>query len=224
MDKNLDLSLKERILGTIKALEKNNMHAVFAEDCKAAVEIVKDLIKIGDTISFGGSVTLKECGVMDLIKNGDYNLLDRSKEGLTSEDIEKIYRDSFSADVYFSGSNAITENGELYNVDGNGNRVNAIMFGPKSVIIIAGYNKIVKNLDEAVERVKKIAAPKNCVRLSKNTYCAKCGQCVSLKLENPQMTDGCDSADRICRLYTVTGKQKADKRIKVIIVGEPLGY
>lgn len=216
--------MTEKISKTIKELENNNIKAYYAENCEEAVEIVKGLINKGDVISFGGSVTLKECGIMNLISNGDYTLLDRSKEGLSREAIEKIFRDSFSADVYFSGTNAITENGELYNVDGNGNRVNAIMFGPKSVIIVAGYNKIVENLDKAIERVKKIAAPKNCVRLSKNTYCAKCGECVSLKLENPQMTDGCDSDDRICRLYTVTGKQKAEKRIKVIIIGEELGY
>lgn len=216
--------MTEKISKTIKELENNNIKAYYAENCEEAVEIAKGLINKGDVISFGGSVTLKECGIMNLISNGDYTLLDRSKEGLSRDEIEKIFRDSFSADVYFSGTNAITENGELYNVDGNGNRVNAIMFGPKSVIIVAGYNKIVENLDKAVERVKKIAAPKNCVRLSKNTYCAKCGECVSLKLENPQMTDGCDSDDRICRLYTVTGKQKAEKRIKVIIVGEELGY
>lgn len=216
--------MTERISKTITALEKNNIKAFYAENRSEAVEIAKSLINKGDVISFGGSVTLKECGVMDLISNGDYTLLDRSKEGLTRDEIEKIFRDSFSADVYFSGANAITENGELYNVDGNGNRVNAIMFGPSSVIIVAGYNKIVENLDKAVERVKKIAAPKNCVRLSKNTYCAKCSECISLKLKNPQMTDGCDSDDRICRLYTVTGKQKAENRIKVIIVNEQLGY
>jgi len=224
MATKLDLTTTDKISKTISALEKNNIKAFYAQSCSEAVEIAKGLLNKGDIISFGGSVTLKECGIMDLISSKDYNLLDRSKEGLSKEDIEKIYRDSFSADVYFSGSNAITENGELYNVDGNGNRVNAIMFGPKSVIIVAGYNKIVKDLDEAVLRVKKIAAPKNCVRLSKNTYCAKCSECVSLKLEKPQMTDGCDSDDRICRLYTVTGKQKAENRIKVIIVGEELGY
>ena len=224
MENNLSQNTMDSVLKTMNALEKNNIKAFYAEDCKKAAEIAKSLLKSGDTVSFGGSVTLKECGIMELINCGEYNLLDRSKEGLTKEDIEKIYRDAFSADAYFSGTNAITENGELYNVVGNGKRVNAIMFGPASVIIVAGYNKIVKNLDEAVKRVKEIAAPKNCVRLSKNTYCAKCGKCVSLNLENPQMTDGCDSDDRICRLYTVTGKQKAEGRIKVIIVGEQLGY
>lgn len=221
MDKN---KTTEKIKKVIWALKKNNIEAFYAEDCCKAVELVKSLISENDVISFGGSVTLKECGVMDLIKNENYKLLDRSREGITREEIEEIYRKTFSADVYLSSSNAITENGELYNVDGFANRVSAISFGPKSVIIVAGINKIVPDLDAAVLRVKTVAAPKNCVRLSKDTYCAKCGKCASLLLDNPQMTDGCDSADRICRHYVVTAKQPQNNRIKVILVGEELGY
>ena len=224
MDKNMQLTLEKQITRTIDALEKNNINAFYAENCCKAIDLVKSLINKGDVISFGGSVSLSECGVMELIRNGDYILLDRSVKGLTPDDIEKIYRDSFSADVYFSGTNAITENGELYNVDGNGNRVAAMQFGPKKVIIIAGYNKIVKDIDAAVYRVKTVAAPANCIRLSKDTYCSKCGQCVSISQGKTQMTDGCDSPDRICRLYDICGKQKVKDRINVIIVGEPLGY
>jgi len=224
MDKNTDLIIEKRISRVIEALEKNNMQAFYAEDRCKAVDLVKSLIKKDDTISFGGSESLRQCGILDLLKNGEYKLLDRSAPGITPEQVEKIYRDTFSADVYLCSSNAITENGELYNVDGNGNRVAAITFGPKSVIIVAGYNKIVSDLDAAAERVKKIAAPANCLRLSKETYCSKCGECVSLKSGKSEMTDGCDSPDRICRTYVVCGKQKDKGRIKVIIVGEPLGY
>lgn len=224
MNNNEKILIKEKIEKVISALEKNNIQGFYAEDSCKAVELVKSLLSENDTLSFGGSVTLKQCGVMDLIQNGNYKLLDRSREGITREEIEEIYRQTFSADVYLSSSNAITENGELYNVDGFANRVSAISFGPKSVIIVAGYNKIVPTLDDAVLRVKTVAAPKNCVRLSKDTYCAKCGKCVSLLKTDPQMTDGCDSADRICRHYVVTAKQAKNNRIKVILVGEELGY
>ncbi len=224
MDQNAKTITEKRILRTIDALEKNNMQAFYAEDKCKAVELVKSLIEKGATVSFGGSVSLAESGVLELIKSGDYNLLDRSREGITPEEIQKIYRDTFSADVYLCSSNAITENGELYNVDGLGNRVAAITFGPQSVIIVAGYNKIVADLDEAADRVKRIAAPANCLRLSKDTYCAACGGCISLKDGKAEMTDGCNSADRICRSYVVTAKQKDKNRIKVILVGEELGY
>ncbi len=224
MDQNTKTIIEKRILRTIDALEKNNMQAFYAEDKCKAVELVKGLIEKGATVSFGGSVSLSESGVMTLLKSGDYKLLDRSREGITPEEIQKIYRDTFFADAYLCSSNAITENGELYNVDGLGNRVAAITFGPQSVIIVAGYNKIVADLNEAADRVKRIAAPANCLRLSKDTYCAACGSCVSLKDGKAEMTDGCNSDDRICRSYVVTAKQKDKNRIKIILVGEELGY
>ena len=224
MDNNRKAVLEKQIEKVIKALEKNNIQGFYAENSCKAVELVKTLLNKGDVVSFGGSMTLNECGVFDLLKNGDYTLLDRNAEGNTPEDIQKIYRDSFSADAYLCSSNAITENGELYNVDGLGNRVTALTFGPKSVIVIAGYNKIVADLDAAIHRVKTIAAPANCLRLNKDTYCAKCGQCVSIATGKTGMTDGCDSTDRICRQYVITAKQPMNNRIKVIIVGEKLGY
>ncbi len=224
MDNNRIAVLEKQIEKVIKALEKNNIQGFYAENSCKAVELVKSLLNKGDIVSFGGSVTLDECGVFDLLKNGDYTLLDRNAEGNTSEDIQRIYRESFSADAYLCSSNAITENGELYNVDGLGNRVTALTFGPKSVIVIAGYNKIVADLDAAIHRVKTVAAPANCLRLNKDTYCAKCGHCASIASGKKEMTDGCDSPDRICRQYVVTAKQPKLGRIKVIIVGEELGY
>ena len=127
--------------------------------------------------------------------------------------MDEIFRKSFFSDTYLTSTNAITENGELYNVDGYGNRVAAMIYGPKSVIVVAGINKIVKDLDQAVERVKRIAAPANSIRLDKNTPCTKTGYCVD-----------CKKDDRICCSYTVLGHQKQKNRIKVILVGESLGY
>jgi len=208
----------------LKNLENNNIQAFYAENCKAAVEIVKTLIKEGDTVTMGGSMSVSQSGVRDLIAGGKYNFLDRTREGITPEEIDELYRQTFFADAYFCSSNAVTENGELYNVDGNSNRVAAILYGPKSVIMIVGKNKIVKNIDEAINRVKTIAAPKNTQRLGKETYCRINGKCVSLNNDDTYMCDGCNGANRICRNYVICGPQRDKHRIKVILVNENLGY
>ncbi len=211
--------MNEQILMTVENLKKNNMNAFYAENKQDALEIVKTLIKDGDTVSCGGSSTIKEVGVIDLLKNGSYKFLNRSAPGLSKEDVEKIFRDSFSCDAYFSSSNAITLSGELYNVDGNSNRVAAICFGPKKVIIIAGKNKIVKDIDGAIKRVKSCAAPKNAKRLGLDTYCSKFDCCMS-----PEIGKGCKCESRICCSYVVSGFQRIKDRINVIIVDEELGY
>lgn len=209
---------------TIQNLEKNNYKVFYAEKSEDAVEIVRSLLKEGDVISAGGSMSLKETKVYDLFSDKKYVFLDRSAVGLTPEEVEDIYRKTFSCDVYFASTNALTVNGELYNVDGNANRISAMLFGPESVILVVGKNKIVENLDQAVKRVREIASPKNTVRLNKNTYCAKNGKCVASLKENSQMCDGCDSDDRICRNYLVLGPQRIKDRIKIILVNENLGY
>ncbi len=207
---------------TLEALRKNNMEAYFVNDRKEALSLTESLLEKGETVSVGGSVTLSEVGVLDMLRNGDYEFLDRYKEGLDRSEIEEIFRKSFFADSYIVSSNAVTENGELYNVDGNANRVSAMLFGPKSVICIVGKNKIVKNLKEAEKRVKTIAAPKNAKRLNCETYCAKTGVCLGAEDEN--MCEGCASEGRICASYVVHGRQRVKNRIKVIIVNENLGY
>ena len=211
------------INSTIENLKKNNMAAYYAQTKEEALNLVKELIKKGDTVTHGGSVTLKECGVIDLLNNGDYNYLDRTK-CKSREEIEALYRKTYSADVYFSSSNAVTQSGELYNVDGNSNRVSAILYGPKSVVMLCGYNKIVKDIDEAVYRVKKIAAPKNTERLMCDTYCYYNKECLSLGKDASYVCDGCRSEERICCNYVISAKQRHKDRIKVIIIGEQLGY
>jgi len=216
--------IEQKALEVMKALQNNNMNPFYAKTSEDARKIVESLLQKGDTVTHGGSVTLKECGILDVLKNGDYNYLDRSAPELTPDEIMDIYRKSFFADVYLTSTNAITVNGELYNVDGNSNRVAAMLFGPKKVIVVAGYNKIVNSLEEAANRVKTIAAPINCKRLNKDTYCSEKCHCVSLNSDAPVMTSGCDSADRICRNFTVMTKQGNKDRVYVIIVGEELGY
>ena len=216
--------LRQQIDTTMQNLRRNNMEAYFCETSAEARELVKTLLKPGDVISCGGSVTLKQTGVYDLIRSSEYRFLDRSREGITRGEVEEVYRKTFSADVFCTSTNALTENGELYNVDGNSNRVAAILYGPKSVIVVCGVNKLVKNIGEAVTRVKTKAAPPNTVRLGIETPCAKTGECISLRKDAPEMCEGCQGDGRICCNYVVCAQQRHINRIKVIIIGEEYGY
>ncbi|MDE6034984.1 MAG: lactate utilization protein [Ruminococcus sp.] len=222
MDENKKTVIEKRIRKTGENLIKNNMGFYYAETKEDVKSIVESLLKKGDVITNGGTVSMAECGIADLLRCGDYTYLDRT--GKSREEVEEIYIKAYSADVYISSSNAITEDGVLYNVDGNSNRVSAIAYGPKSVVIIAGYNKIVKNLDEAVNRVKRESAPPNCVRLDCPTPCKETGECISLSKTGSQITDGCSGDGRICCNYLISAKQRQKNRIKVILVGEELGY
>ncbi len=222
MDTNVKSIITKRINKTGENLRKNNMEFYYAETKEDVPAIIESLIKEGDVITNGGTMTMKECGLSELLSSSKYNYLDRSK--MTPEEVADLYIRAFSADVYISSTNAVTEDGVLYNVDGNSNRIAAIAFGPKSVIIIAGYNKIVRNLEEAEIRVKNIAAPANCERLSCETYCKEKGECVSLSKADRQMSDGCSSSGRICCNYLISAQQRHKGRIKVILVGEELGY
>lgn len=222
MDENLKSVILKKISKVSDGLQKNNMDFYYAETKQNVLEIIENLLNDGDIVTTGGSTTLKQCGVIDLLKSNNYKYMDRDAVGIDS--IEQLYRASFSSDAYLCSTNAITENGELYNVDGNSNRIAAIAYGPKSVIIVAGYNKIVKNIDEAQKRVKSISAPANVQRLNCSTYCYENGECLSFSSSNSEITTGCSSDARICCNYLISAKQKHKGRIKVIIVGENVGY
>lgn len=209
--------MNSKIQKTIEALKANNIEVFYAETEEEIPAIVKSILNKGDTVSRGGSVTLEECGVAELIKNGDYNFLDRAQ----TDDVQKLYRDCFSADAYLTSANAVTEDGSLINVDGNANRVGCIAFGPKKVIFVVGANKIVKHVNEAFLRVKTIAAPKNAVRLGLNTPCSKLGHCIALE---GGIAEGCNTSNRICSQYLITAFQRDKNRIKVIITPDSLGY
>ena len=216
--------MEAKVKKTMENLRRNNIKPFYVETKEEVVPLIKTLVKEGDTVSNGGSVTLKQTGVIDELKSGKYNYLDRSREGITRAEIEAVYRDTYSADVYFASSNAVTESGYLYNVDGNSNRVSAILYGPASVVLVCGYNKIVKDIDEAVKRVKTLAAPPNTVRLNCSTYCAEMGSCMSLNNDGGEICDGCHCEARICCNFVISAQQRHIDRIKVIIVGEELGY
>lgn len=213
MDNNVKFVLEKRVLRTIENLEKNNMKGYFVQDEKEVLEKIRELINEGDTIGVGGSMTLFETGIIDILRNGKYDFLDRYEEGLTPEDIKKIFRKSFSADAYLTSSNALTEEGELYNVDGTGNRVAAMIYGPDKIIVIVGINKIVRDLDEAIKRNREWAAPANAKRLNKKTPCSQVGYCMD-----------CKSKDRICNDYVLIRKQANGDRIHVIVVNKEFGY
>lgn len=208
-----------RIRRTMDALEKNNMNAYYAKDCAEAVKRVESLLNEGDVISCGGSVTLDASGVKALMRSGKYDFLDREAVD-TDEERQEIYRKTFSADAFLTSSNAITEHGELYNVDGGGNRVAAMLFGPKKVIVVAGYNKIVRDLDAAAQYVKGITTPANAMRLHIDAPCTH-GACPGT---DGDLCAGCRSAERLCRLYTVMSCQRTKDRVHVIIIGEEIGY
>ena len=222
MENAVNEIIRLRMEKTKNALENNNMTAYTVKTKEEAADIVRSLLKKGDVIASGGSVTLNQCGITDIIKSPDYIYLDRNS--VAPDKTAEIFRKSFSADVYLCSSNAITENGELYNVDGNSNRVAAIAYGPKSVIIIAGYNKIVRYIEEASNRVKKTAAPANTVRLQCDTYCSKSGECAAFTKESQDITSGCSSDERICCNFLISAKQRHKGRIKVILVTENLGF
>ena len=222
MNENMKSVILNRINRTAEALKRNNMEFHYAESKVEVLTIISNLLKTGDVVATGGSVTLEECGVIDHLRSDKYKYLD--KAAIDHDKIDQLYRASFTADAYITSANAVTENGELFNVDGRGNRVAAICYGPKSVIVVVGYNKIVNNLDEAVNRVKSTAAPANTQRLTCATYCYERGCCQAPTNGINNITEGCSSDARICCDYLITGHQREKDRIKVIIVGEKLGY
>ncbi len=213
--------IPRKVETTMNALERNRISSRFVPTKAEVPAAVASLLHEGDTVAAGGSVTLEECGVMDLLRSGKYRFLDRGKAGLTRDQIEKIYRDSFWADAYLCSCNAVTMRGELYNVDGNSNRIAAIAYGPKSVIMVVGIQKLVLDLNSAIDRVKTVAAPQNARRLHCDTYCAQTGKCAGL---DGGMTLGCAQDDRICVNYLISARQRQAGRIKVIFVGEETGY
>jgi hypothetical protein len=196
----------------IKNFNKRNIEGYYAENSEEAKNMLEELIKEKSSVSWGGSMTLKEIGIFDILKAGDYKLLDRA-DAKNSAEIEEIYHQALNADYYLMSSNAITQSGKLVNVDGNGNRLAALIYGPKNVIIVAGINKVTIDEESAVKRVRNQAAPANVIRLDQKTPCAKTGYCHSCQVE-----------DTICCQTVITRYSRQNGRIKVILVGEELGF
>jgi len=213
MDNNALWYREKQVERTINNLRKRNMAGFFVNDDAELKELLKELIAENSVVGVGDSMTLFETGVIDFLREGKFSFLDKYREGITSDEKKKIYIENFSADTFMCSTNALTEDGELYNIDGNGSRVAPMLYGPKQVILVTGINKIVKDIEDAEKRVRSYSAPIDAKRLGKNTPCTTLGYCVD-----------CKSPNRICNDFTIIRGQFIKDRIKVIIVGRQLGY
>ena len=209
-DKKTALSRQAETI--IKNKEKRNMEGYYFETAAACTEAVLAAIPSGSIIGWGGSESLKECGLMDAIHGGSYELLDRSN-AKSPEEARQIYARTVLADYFFMSSNAITLDGELINIDGNGNRVACLIQGPSNVIVIAGMNKIVPDVQSGIGRIRNAACPANAIRLGRNLPCAATGVC-----------HDCFSPECFCCQIVVTRRSMHPGRITVYLVGEELGY
>lgn len=197
---------------TIEGLEKRNMQGFYAETKEEAVKLALSLIPEKSIVSWGGSATLSETGLLNELKNGNYKCLDRN-DVETREEKEEIAHKALGADYYLMSTNAMTIDGQLINIDGNGNRVAALIYGPKNVVILAGINKICDTYEAALDRARNKASIPNVIRFDCNTPCQKTGKCMD-----------CLSTETVCCQFVHTRFSKIKNRIKVIIVGENLGF
>lgn len=193
-------------------LEKRGFAAYYCATAEEALQQALALIPEGSTVSWGGCTSAEEIGLLDAVKQGKYHVLDRDQAS-TPEERVAIMKQALTCDVYLTGTNAITEDGELVNVDGNGNRVAAMIYGPDNVIVIAGMNKLTRTVMDAANRARTEAAPVNAQRFEIKTPCKVDGIC-----------HDCNSPDCICNQTVRTRRCKPAGRIKVILVGETLGF
>ena len=211
MDANTKRINHIKVKNTIANLEKNNMKAVYVETKEEALTLFKTMVPQGSYTATGGSMTLRDTGIMDYL--------------MAETDYHKEYKDAYSASFYVLSANAITEKGEIFQVDGRSNRVSAMLFGPENVIVVAGINKLVPTLREAAIRVKNVAAPINATRLCMDTPCTKLGHCIAPTMDEDSLfANGCQSEGCICCNSVVFRRQRTKDRITVILVGEDLGY
>ena len=196
----------------IDNLKKRGMDGHYFDDCASLVSYLKETLPDDSVIAWGGSMSIGESGVMDMLKAGNYRLIDRA-EAKTPEESRELYSRAVLSDYFFMSTNAITIDGELVNIDGSGNRVACLCHGPSHVFLIVGRNKITSTLEDAIRRVHDIASPANTVRLNLNTPCSVTGRCAD-----------CQSPDCICCQMVITRACRPAGRIKVILVGEDLGF
>jgi len=213
MDPNMQWYYETRGRKAVAELEKNNFTAAYFSDRASAAAQILKLVPDGAKVGFGGSMTIQAMGIREKLAEKKCTLLDHNKEGLALEERNAIRRQQLLSDVFLCSSNAVTMRGELVNVDGAGNRVAAMMFGPGRVIIVVGINKLVNTLEEAHERIKTVAAPVNNKRLNYQNPCVESGQCMN-----------CRSKTRICNLTTILHRRPPLTDIHVLVIGEELGY
>lgn len=198
---------------SIRNLKKHDFEAFFVWDRLAACEEILKRVPKDKTLGIGGSVTIREIGIIDRFKRQGNIIYDHWQEGLSKEESLKIRKAQQSSDVYLTSANAITLNGEIINIDGFCNRISTMTFGPKEVVFVVGKNKLVRDVKEGIERIKNISAPMNSRRFGADTPCAKLGRC----------TD-CNSPQRICRGILILERRPFATKMLVIIVMEDLGF
>ena len=209
MNENITKRNEKLAKKVIKGLESRNMAGYYAKDKDEALRTALGLIKEGSTITMGGAMSAHEIGLVEALKKGDYNFVDRDQ----MEDKKAAALAAYSADVFLTSTNAMTEDGILVNIDGNANRVSAIAHGPEKVIVIAGMNKVCDDLDGAMKRARNVAAPTNAQRFGIDTPCSKTGSCMD-----------CKSPDTICCQFLITRYSRHKDRIHVILVNDILGF
>lgn len=205
--------MEERIRRAIFNLQKNNMAGFYVEHIEELLSLLSTLLAEGEKIGCGDSATLEETGVFDFLQSGNFTFYDKHQPDLTYEEKRAIYLKNFDADTFITGTNAVTVDGQLFNIDGNGSRVAPMLYGPKQVIVVVGVNKLVNTVEDAVYRTRQIAAPLDAKRLHKNTPCVKLGRCVD-----------CRHEQRICNDFVLISRQFIRDRIKVIFVNGNYGY
>ena len=193
----------------IKGLKSRNMSGYYAASKEEAKQIALSLIPEGSSVTMGGGMSVHEIGLVDVLKNGNYNFIDRD----AYEDKRAAMLAAYDADVFLSSSNAISQDGILVNIDGNANRVSAIAQGPRKVVMIVGMNKVCDDWDGAMKRARNVAAPINTQRFGLSTPCSKTGACMD-----------CKSLDTICCQFLITRFSRHAGRIHVILVNDDLGF
>ncbi len=202
---------EKEIEETLKSIRKNNMEGIYAKDREAALKEVLRRIPKNATVSHGGSYTLRELGMIENLKKGEYRYL-REKISQRHSVSDEMKIEDFSSDVYLTSANAITLEGELIVMDGFGNRAACLLFGPKKVLVVAGKNKIVRNLEEGMNRIREYVAPIHAKRRNWDLPCTKAGKCVD-----------CKDPGKICNKIGILQYERDKERTTVILVGEDLG-
>ena len=205
--------MDKRIQEAILNLQRNNMAGYFVQTKGELLELMASLIKSGERVGWGDSATLEETGVFEFVRSGNFILNDKHQPDLTPEEKREIYLKNFDVDTFLTGTNAITLDGKLFNIDGNGSRVAPMLYGPRQVIVVAGINKLADTVEDAIQRTRQIAAPLDAVRLNKDTPCTKLGKCID-----------CRHAQRICNDFVLIAGQFVKNRIKVIFVNQEYGF
>jgi L-lactate utilization protein LutB len=213
MDPNRQWWIEERARKAVEKLEAHGFKAIYVKTKEEAVKEIWKHVVPQAKVGAAGSVTIREIGILGQLEAKGHVLYDHWKPGIPKENILGIRKSQMTSDLFLGSVNAITMNGELVNIDGAGNRVNSTTFGPGKVILVAGYNKIVEGVQEAIKRIKNVAAPINARRLNIDVPCAKLGKCVD-----------CDSPNRICRVVMIHERRPSFTDILIILVGEELGY